>query len=161
MAKQFDLIVGEFPRSLDERYRVSIPVELADPLTAEGGTCILAKERPGCLSLWSADKWQEKLNTGVELVQSKIRAGKLEGRIDQVQLLGRLLSTRHKEVKIAGRGRLLIPEGFREFLGVETGSDVLVVGAAVCVELWRADAWFEYLNEQMPDFNQLFDSLAS
>jgi len=161
MAKQFDLIVGEFPRSLDERYRVSIPAELAEPLAAEGEPCILAKERPGCLSLWSAEQWRDKLDSGVDLVQSKIRAGKLEGRINEVQLLGRLLSTRHKEVKIAGRGRLLVPEGFREFLGTEPGGDLLVVGAAVCVELWRPDAWFAYLNEQIPDFNQLFDSLAS
>lgn len=161
MDKSFDLIVGEYPRSLDERHRVSIPSELTDPLTAEGEGCILAKERPGCLSLWSADQWQEKMDAGVDLVRSKIRAGKLEGRIDDVQMLGRLLSTRHKEVKIAGRGRLLIPEGFREFLRVEPGGDVLVVGAAVCVELWHPDAWLRYLNKRIPRFKRLFESLAS
>lgn len=160
MAKDFDLIVGEYPRSLDERYRVSIPTELVEPLTAEGEACILAKERPGCLSLWSADKWREKMDAGVDLVQSKIRAGKLEGRIDEVQLLGRLLSTRHREVKIAGRGRLLIPEGFREFLRIEPGGDILVVGAAVCVELWHPDAWLRYLNKRIPRFKRLLESLA-
>ena len=161
MDKPFDLIVGEYPRSLDERHRVSIPTEMAEPLAAEGEPCILAKERPGCLSLWSADKWREKMDAGVDLVQSKIRAGKLEGRIDEVQLLGRLLSTRHKEVKIAGRGRLLIPEGFREFLRVEPGGDVLVIGAAVCVELWHPDAWLRYLNKRIPRFKRLLESLAS
>ncbi|REJ68900.1 MAG: division/cell wall cluster transcriptional repressor MraZ [Planctomycetota bacterium] len=161
MAKQLELIVGEFPRSLDERYRVSVPTELAEPLLADGETCILAKERPGCLSLWSAEQWQEKLDAGVDLVRSKIRAGKLEGRLDQVQLFGRLLSTRQREVKIAGRGRLLIPEGFREFLAVEPGGDLLVIGAAVCVELWRPDAWLEYLNKRIPRFKRLFEELAS
>ena len=65
---------------------------------------------------------------GVELIKRKMQAGKLEGRIGQVQLLGRLLSTRHKPVQLAGRGRLLIPEGFRQFLGVEPGGEVLVLG---------------------------------
>ena len=45
-----------------------------------------------------------------------------EQRDDQVglvQLLGRLLSTRHREVELSGRGRLLIPKSFREFLAVK------------------------------------------
>jgi len=156
-----EFILGEFPRTLDERFRLSIPVELADPLIALGNQCILAKERVGCLSLWSAATWREKLDTGIELVQTKMRAGKLEGRLEEVQLLGRLLSTRHKSVQLAGRGRLLIPEGFREVLGVAPTGDVLVVGAAVCVELWQPAAWLTHLESRMPDFRKLFDQLSN
>ena len=94
------------------------------------------------------------------LVRGKFRAGKLEGRIDELQLLGRLLSTRQRRVKIAGRGRLLIPDGFREFLGVEQGGEVLIVGAAVCAEIWRPDAWIAYLEKRIPRFRRLFDSLT-
>ena len=97
---------------------------------------MLAKERPGCLSLWNAQAWQGRLDEGVELVKSKMRAGKLEGKLEDVQQLGRLLSTRHSSVQLAGRGRLSIPEGFREFLQVEQGGEVIVVGAGVCVEMW-------------------------
>ncbi len=154
-------ILGEFQRTLDERYRLSIPSELGDQLTANSTDCILAKERPGCLSLWSAAVWQEKLQQGVELIQQKMRAGKLEGKLSQVQLLGRLLSTRHRPVQLAGRGRLLVPEGFREFLGVEAGGEVLVVGAAVCVEIWNPPEWFKYLEGRMPKFRRLFDQLSS
>ena len=78
-----------------------------------------------------------------------------------VQLLGRLLSTRHREVQIAGRGRLSIPEGFREFLGIEENGEAIVVGAAVCVEIWRPDAWINYLDEQIPQFGNLVEQLAS
>jgi MraZ protein len=158
-APQF--ILGEFRRTLDERFRLSIPSELADPLAVEGNDCILAKERPGCLSLWSAGQWSAKLEAGVQLVQSKMQLGRLEGRVEEVQLLGRLLSTRHKNVELAGRGRLLLPEGFREFLGVEAGGELMVVGAAICIELWRPDAWIQYLEERMPEFRRLFDQLSS
>ena len=160
MAQKDDLILGEASRSLDERYRMSIPPEMADALAADDGQCILAKERPGCLSLWSVAAWQMKLDEGVELIKNKMRAGRLEGRIDEVQLLGRLLSTRHKNVQLAGRGRLVIPESFREFLGVEPSGDVNVVGAAVCVEIWNPQRWLVYLEEQMPQFRKLFDKLA-
>jgi MraZ protein len=160
MSSPEKLILGEHSRTLDDRYRLSIPSQLADLLTAESPDCILAKERPGCLSLWSAAAWQAKLDEGVALIEQRMRAGRLEGQIARVQLFGRLLSTRHKAVQLAGRGRLVIPEGFREFLGVEPNGDVMVVGAGVCVELWSPRAWLGYLNRQMPKFRRLFDHLS-
>ena len=155
-----ELILGEFRRRLDERYRLSIPAELIEQLAPGPSECFLAKERPGCVSLWSAETWQAKLDDGVELIRQKIRAGRLEGRIAQVQMLGRLLSTRHKPVELAGRGRLLIPEGFREFLAVEPGGEVLVVGAGVSVDIWEPTAWVRYLEKRIPKFRRLFDQLA-
>lgn len=154
-------MLGEFPRTLDERHRLSIPSELADPLTASGPDCILAKERPGCLSLWNATVWQQRLDAGVELIKNKIRANRLEGRLEEVQLLSRLLSTRHKLVQLAGRGRLSIPDGFRDFLQVDQGAEVIVVGAGVCVEIWNPRCWLAHLESNMPAFRQLFDQLSS
>ena len=63
-----EFILGEFQRTLDERYRLSIPGELVALLTVDSAECILAKERPGCLSLWSAEVWQAGLDEGVEMV---------------------------------------------------------------------------------------------
>jgi MraZ protein len=155
-----DFILGEFRRTLDERFRLSVPSEIATPLTADGTDCILAKERPGAISLWNAKNWSDRLNANVDLVQSKMLAGRLEGRLADVQQLGRLLSTRHREIQLAGRGRLVVPEGFREFLGVEAGGDVLLIGAAVCIEIWKPEEWIQYLNERMPQFGKLLDELA-
>ena len=154
-------VLGEFRRSLDDRFRLSIPAELSDSLPQdEQKKCILAKERPGAISLWHADDWGDRLEKDVELIRSKISAGHLRDRITDVQLLGRLLSTRHREIQIAGRGRVSIPEGFREFLAVEPGGDVILVGAAVCIEIWNPTAWIEYLNEQIPKFGRLVEELA-
>lgn len=155
------LLLGEVTRTLDDRFRLSLPSELASGLApGDEGACLIAKERPGCLSLWNLDHWRKQLDAGVALVRSKIEAGKLDGRVADVQALGRLLSTRHKEVALAGRGRLVIPEGFREFLGVEPGGNVMLVGAAVCVEIWNPVQWTTAIGEQMPGFRELFDQLS-
>lgn len=161
MAGPSQLILGEHQRRLDDRYRLSIPSEMSELLASDAGDCILAKERPGCISLWSAPTWQTKLDEGVDLIKQKIQAGRLDGRIPQVQLLGRLLSTRHRIVQLAHRSRLLIPEGFREFLGVEPNGEVVVVGAAVCIEIWNPPSWLKYLQRRMPKFRRLFDGLSS
>lgn len=154
------LVLGEFKRALDERYRLTVPQELTETLTAEGTPCVLAKERPGALSLWDAEVWSGRLDASVRLVEAKIQAGRLKDKLEEVQRLGRLLSTRHREVQLAGRGRLVIPEGFREFLGVEPGGDVLVIGAAVCIEIWRPSAWIAYLNDRIPEFETLLSELS-
>ena len=160
MPQTAEFLLGEYPRSLDDRYRISLPSEMQDVLPV-GCECILAKERPGCLSLWRADTWQAKWDAGMDILRGKLRAGKLEGRWEEVQQLGRLLSTRHRNVLLAERGRLVIPEGFREFLAVDPGGDVMVVGAAVCIELWQPAAWHAFLGERMPEFRKLFDQLTS
>mgnify|MGYP001202685264 FL=1 len=157
MAPSSELFLGEWTRALDERYRLSLPMEWVESLVSESGECVLAKERPGCVSIWHPQQWDQWLSDGVALVTSKIRA---TGRMEQFQMFGRLLSTRHKKVPIAGRGRIAVPDSFRTFLGVEAGGEMLVVGAAVCVEMWHPARWSEHIGEYMPEFRQLFDKLA-
>lgn len=153
-------ITGEFRRSLDDRYRLTLPNDLATAVTDDAGETIVAKERYGCLSLWKAADWRERMDDGVSLIREKIRTGRMEQRWTEVQRLGRLLSTRSAVVKLANRSRLLIPEGFREFLDVEKGGEVMVVGAVICVEVWNPRAWLEQLRQDMPEFGDLFKELS-
>lgn len=164
MPNDAPMIVGEYQRTLDERYRLSIPGELLGALAGEKleevGDFVLVKERRGCLSLWDGPGWHQRWEAGVELIRQKVQLGRLEGQIATVQRFGRLLSSRYRHVPISARGRLLIPEGFRGFLAVEPGGEVVVVGAAVCIEIWNPVHWREYLERQMPKFTALFQHLS-
>lgn len=161
MAAAADLLIGEFVRTLDERSRLALPPELLAPLLSGGPRLVIAKERAGCLSLWSAAEWKPRLDAAVDVLRSKMQAGLLTQRVGQLQDLGRLLSTRHRTVSLAQRGRLVLPEGFRDFLGVEPGTDLMVVGAAVCVELWQPAAWSAYVTSEMPGFRRRIDELTT
>ena len=81
-----ELLIGEFSRTLDDRFRLSLPPELAEPLAASGGRMVLAKERAGCLSLWSAAVWKPRLDAAVDVVRSKMQAGLLAQRVGQVTM---------------------------------------------------------------------------
>lgn len=153
-------ITGEVKRTIDDRHRVTLPVEMAQAVTDEAGETILAKERYGCLSLWKAADWQKRIDDGVAVIRQKIQTGRMESRWGDVQRLGRLLSTRNQTVKLANRSRLLIPEGFREFLDVPPNQEVMVVGAVICVEIWNPSAWQDVLRQDMPEFGPLFKQLA-
>lgn len=154
------LILGEFRRSMDERFRFSIPGELLQTWGDSHAECVLVKQRPGCISLWRAQDWEANLETGLRVVETKWQAGRLSDRMNDMQTLGRLLSTRHRPIQLAARGRLLVPEGFRDFLGVEAGGDVFVIGAAICIEIWEPQAWLNCLNDEIPRFGEILDELS-
>ncbi|MBS0260741.1 MAG: division/cell wall cluster transcriptional repressor MraZ [Planctomycetes bacterium] len=161
MSAPAPFLTGEFKRVIDDRFRITLPPELAEPITDEQGDVILAKERAGCLSLWRAADWQQRLDDGVGLIRQKMQTGRLEQKWDDVQRLGRLLSTRARTVRLANRSRLVIPEGFREFLDVPCESEVMLVGAAICVEIWNPHAWLDLLRQEMPAFGTLFKELSA
>ena len=156
-----NFITGEARRTIDDRFRITLPPELAELIADSDGNCILAKERAGCLSLWKAADWTKRIDDGVAILKLRIQAGKMESRWSEVQRLGRLLSTRSKSVTLANRSRLLIPEGFRELLDVPVNQDVMIVGAAICVEIWNPAAWLEALRHDMPEFGPLFTDLSA
>lgn len=155
-----DFITGEWKRVMDDRYRVTLPSEVATWVTDEAGDTILSKERPGCLSLWRAAEWQAREEAGISLIRQKIQAGRLEQRWTDVQRMGRLLSTRSRTVRLANRSRLVIPEGFREFLEAPPEGEIIVVGAVICLELWNPRHWLEHLRQEMSDFGTLFRQLS-
>ena len=153
-------ITGECRRTIDDRHRITLPPEMATAGTDSVGGALLGKERYGCLSLWRAAEWQNRLDDGVSLIRQKIDAGRMEQRWGEVQRLGRLLSTRSQTVKLANRSRLLIPDGCREFLDVNANQEVIVVGAVICIEIWNPRAWQEILRQEMPEFGPLLQQLA-
>jgi transcriptional regulator MraZ len=153
-------LTGEHRRTVDERHRLSLPREFCSEISDEDGDVIVAKERSGCLSLWQPAEWQKRLDSGIQLLQQKIDSGRMEQRWSDVQRLGRLLSTRHQTVRLSNRSRLLIPEGFRQFLGLEDSRDVVVIGAVICVEVWNPEAWLAVLRDEMPSFGELFKELT-
>ena len=153
-------LTGELKRTIDDRYRLTLPQDFAEAVSTEAGELVVAKERSGCLSLWPREDWTRRLEAGVGLIKQKIEAGRMEQRWGDVQRLGRLLSTRHQEVSLARRSRLLIPEGFRQFLGVNAGDEVIVVGAVICVEIWNPTIWMDVLRDEMPEFGDLFKNLT-
>lgn len=155
------IIQGEFSRKLDDRFRLSLPDKLMELFQVnEEGDCVLVKERPGCVSLWSQEAWEKEFSKRVDLVQIHQQMGDYAEKISKLQLLGRLLSTGYRPIQLAGRSRLLIPEGFREFLRVEPGNEVMVIGAAVSIEIWNPEKWIRYVERRMPKFRKILEDLS-
>lgn len=152
---------GEFVRRLDDRWRLSLPDPFAGLLCPhEDSLCVVAKERNGALSVWNQKDWDARINDAVGLVARKLETGRLANRLTDVQTFGRLLSAKFKECRLESKDRLTIPEGYRAFSGLEQDGTCVVVGAAICVEIWSPTAWQEYLKQEIGSFGPLFEQLS-
>ena len=160
MTQEKQLIRGEFSRKLDNRFRLSLPSEFADLFQPESGDCVVVKERLGCVSLWEQKTWQANLDDRIDLIQARLKLGYLNQKMSELQIFGRLLSTRHRSIQIKDKDRLLLPEGFREFLGVEAGKEVMVVGALICIEIWHPQKWVQYVEKRISKFPKLLNKLS-
>ena len=47
--------------------------------------------------------------------------------------------------KVSAQGRITVPTGYREMLGLNPGEEIVVVGAEIGVEIWNAAKWDEEL----------------
>ena len=59
MAASTELLIGEFVRTLDERFRLAVPPELLDPLLAAGPRLVIAKERGPTGRVYTSDAADE------------------------------------------------------------------------------------------------------
>ena len=161
MAGTKKLITGEFSRTVDDRFRLSLPDEFKDVFKPESGKCVIVKEKPGHLSLWDENTWMREYDQRIKMVQERYTMGYLADKMVDVKRFGRLLSALYRHVQLAERGRLSLPEGFREFLAVEPKQDVMVIGAFHCIEIWHPQKWIEYAKEDIPQFGDLMESLLN
>ena len=160
MTETQQLITGEFSRTVDDRYRLTLPDEFKEVFKPDAGKCVIVKEGPGCLSLWEENSWKQQHDERVEMVMKRLHLGDLGRKTTELQRFGRLLSTRYRQIQLTDRARFLLPEGFREFLAVEPKQEVMVIGAAVCIEIWHPQKWISRIEEDMPQFSILMESLS-
>jgi MraZ protein len=52
--------------------------------------------------------------------------------------------------KISAQGRITVPPAYREYAGLAPGSEIVVVGVEIGVEIWNAERW----DEEMKMINQ-------
>jgi len=161
MSETKKFIEGEFSRTVDDRYRLTLPDEFKDVFKPEAGKCVIVKESPGCLSLWDENTWKQQHHARIEIVRQRYETGYLAGNMSDLQRFGRLLSARYRHIQLADRARFLLPEGFREFLAVEPKNDVMIVGAIFCIEIWNPQKWIPYIEGDMQQFGSVLEGLLN
>jgi MraZ protein len=119
---------GEYRHTLDAKGRLIVPARLRDELP--GGKVVLAAWFERCIAMWSLDGWSDQIQS--RLLEERNADPNFRA------VVRRIASSAHQD-EVDKQGRLVVPQGLREWAGI--GRDVVVAGVLNHAELWSPEAW--------------------
>ena len=145
------MFCGDSRHTVDPKSRVFVPKRFQQdlPLDAEGNrNAILTRGLDGCLFLFPESGLERALSRMDTEAFAKAEQRKLQ----------RLFFSFTARVTLDASGRLLIPEKLRKLAGIER--EVVMVGVVDRVEVWAADRWDKFEQDNENSFDELEDVLT-
>ena len=132
------MFLGTYEPKLDEKGRLILPAKYRDQL-ADGLVITRGQER--CLYVFKVEDFME--------MQEQARQAPLSNKEARNYL--RVLMSGAVDQEPDRQGRISIPANLRTYAGLER--DLAVIGTGNRVEIWNADAWNSFLEEQEAAFS--------
>lgn len=129
------MFLGQYQHSLDDKGRLTIPARFRDMLE-KGAYVTQGFDRN--LMVLTEDYFQQ--------VYARVMAMNLTD--STARLLRRLILSTAYPVEVDRAGRILLPQGLRQYIGLD--GDAVIVGQGEYFEVWSPATWAEQLN-QMQD----------
>ena len=122
---------GQFPHSVDEKGRVSLPSRFRDVLVQDGDARFVLTPDPAspCLHLYPFRRWEEYEQKISDLPQHDQRIVRFR----------RLYVSVAQEGELDKVGRVRLPPEFRDRIHVT--KDVVFAGMGKIVEIWAKELW--------------------
>lgn len=138
-------LTGSYPRSLDDKYRFTLPKTLRDTLEEAGGLVLyIAPGTDRSLVIYTASAFQR---LGDQVGQGPPTA-------EEVRTFSRLFYAQAQRVELDRQGRVRIPTDLASL--ALAGRDIVLLGVRDHLEVWDRDRWQTYLGEKQP----LYDEIA-
>ena len=139
------MLMGEFQHNLDAKGRLFMPVKLREAL---GTKFVLTKGLDGCLFVYDLEQWR--------LLEAKLNSLPMtrKGARD----FNRFFFGGAAECECDKQGRVLLPVNLREFAGLD--KNAVIVGVGNRAEIWDAERWNAYNEENAEDVGELAEQLA-
>ena len=147
-----ELLTGEYRNTLDEKGRILFPSKLRNELfgDSEKNVLIVTQSFDHCLWLYTLDEWK---NLSSKIMESASPFSK------QNRLVLRSLIAPAQEVELDKAGRLSIPQSLRYYAGLT--KDCIILGINRYMELWDAQSYGEYLEENEEDLKDAAEALSN
>lgn len=146
-----ELLTGEYRNTLDEKGRISFPTKLRNGLFSENekNVLVLTQSFDNCLWLYTKDEWQ-KLSSKIMDTASPFNK--------QNRLVLRHFIGPAQEIELDKAGRLSIPQSLREYANLS--KDCVIIGINKYMELWDADTYSRYLEENENSLKEAAEALS-
>lgn len=147
-----ELLTGEYRNTLDEKGRILFPSKLRNELFGENekNILIVTQSFDHCLWLYTLEEWKTLSSRIMETASPFSK---------QNRLVLRTLIAPAQEVELDKAGRLSIPQSLREYAGLS--KDCVILGINKYMELWDAETYSRYLEENDEDLKDAAEALSS
>jgi MraZ protein len=126
---------GEYHHTIDKKGRMSIPAKFREGL---GEHFMFSKGPDQCLYAYPMEEW--------ERVEERIENSEVFSKA-QYRAFVRNFFSSADEGETDAMGRVLVPPTLREYAGLTDKMDVTVIGVANRVEIWAAEKWNAYCDD--------------
>jgi MraZ protein len=143
------MFLGHHVYTLDSKGRLTIPSRFREELT---GGIVVTRGLDRCLAIYPMEIWEE--------IAQKVNALPITS--PQGRALRRIFFADALDVELDRQGRILVPERLREYAGLTTSSEAVVVGLNRFMELWEPEAWQaqnDHQTEMMEENPTLWENL--
>ena len=123
------MFTGEYRHTVDEKGRLAVPARFRAQL--DGGA-VVARWLDECLAIFPKPAWEE--------LATKVRGLPITDA--NARNFQRYLFAGAFEAELDRQGRVLVPQGLRQFAGLE--GEAVVVGSLDHAEIWAPTRWDDY-----------------
>ena len=128
------MLTGKYSHSLDAKNRIIIPSKLKDQL---GETVTILRGSDKCLTVYSAEEWDNYAKRISELPKTQIRA------------ISRYIYANSIEVQPDAQGRVMLTPEMLQYAGIT--KNVITVGCGKYAEIWSQEVWDEQNIDSEPE----------
>jgi DNA-binding transcriptional regulator/RsmH inhibitor MraZ len=125
---------GQDPCTVDGNARLKFSPHFLEDFKRHGADVVLHCLPEGALAVYPIEVWRQmrsaEAHAAPEAAQSVVQRRRMRrfGALSQVQ-------------QLSNQGRVTIPAHFRDVTGLAPGSEAVLVGCEIGVEIWQIDAW--------------------
>ena len=126
------MFLGEFSHNLDDKGRLTIPAKFRDELA---GGLVITRGIDRCLAVYPRQGWDALAERIAQLPLTQRDA----------RNFSRLMFSGAADFIPDRQGRVLIPQGLREYAGLD--SEAVIIGLYDRLEIWNPELWAQVKSE--------------
>lgn len=136
---------GEYRHNLDSKNRIIIPAKLRSEL---GATFVVSKGLDGCLSIYTNQEWERRINQILALPSTK----------REVRMYIRSIAAKAIDAECDSMGRIQLSNALKE--DAKLDKSCVIIGAGDHVEIWASDAWDKYYSDASDVLEDVLEGLT-
>jgi MraZ protein len=135
------VFLGQFAHAVDDKNRLFLPARFREKNVS--GPFIMTQGLEQCLFLFPPEAW--------EALARKLDGLPLSNKVEE-RAFKRTLLSGASEAEADGQGRILIPQGLKDYAQIR--KDAVVIGVLRHVEIWGKERWDVYQKKAKRSFEK-------